>query len=219
MNTLLKTDTVRLLVVDDHQIVLDSLRLLLGSMPGMELTGMLNNSVDVLPFLAEHEVDILVCDLHMPRQSGLELTTALRQRHPDVKVLLLTMAEDAATIREAVRAGVAGYVLKRTGRAELERAIQELMNGNRYFSQEIMSQLATLATDTLNPVDDLAMLTNREIEVLTLIASECSSQRIADQLFISIPTVETHRRHLMQKLGVKSVVGMVKFAMKHGLVR
>ncbi len=218
MNILLKTDTVRLLVVDDHQIVLDSLRLLLGSIPGMELIGMLSNSVEVLPFLTGHEVDIIICDLHMPRQSGLELTTALRQRYPDVKVLLLTMAEDATTIREAVRAGVAGYVLKRTGRAELERAIHELMKGNRYFSQEIMNQLATLSTDTLNPVDDLAVLTDRELEVLTLIASECSTQRIADQLFISVPTVETHRRHLMQKLGVKSVVGMVKFAMKHGLV-
>lgn len=217
METQLQTDLIRLLVVDDHQIVLDSLRLLFGSMPGVEVAGMLNNSQDVLPFLVGHEVDILICDLHMPRQSGLELTTALRQRFPDVKVLLLTMAEDATTIREAVRAGAAGYVLKRTGRVELERAISELMKGNRYFSQEIMHQLATLTVDATDPVDELAMLTDREIEVLTLIAEECSTQRIADQLFISVPTVETHRRHLMQKLGVKSVVGMVKFAMKHGL--
>ena len=217
MQTQLQTDLIRLLVVDDHQIVLDSLRLLFGSMPGVEVAGMLNNSQDVVPFLTKHEVDILICDLHMPRQSGLELTTALRQRFPNVKVLLLTMAEDATTIREAVRAGAAGYVLKRTGRVELERAISELMKGNRYFSQEIMNQLATVSVDTANPIDELAVLTDREIEVLTLIADECSTQRIADQLFISVPTVETHRRHLMQKLGVKSVVGMVKFAMKHGL--
>lgn len=219
MKTHLQIETVRLLVVDDHQIVLDSLRLLFGSMPNVEVVGMLNNSLNVIPFLAEHDVDILICDLHMPRQSGLELTIALRMRYPAISVLLLTMAEDATTIREAVRAGVAGYVLKRTGRAELERAIEELMNGNRYFSPDIMRQLATLAIDTANPIDELATLTDREIEVLTLIADECSTQRIADQLFISVPTVETHRRHLMQKLGVKSVVGMVKFAMKHGLAR
>ena len=216
MNATLQIHSTRLLLVDDHQIVLDGLRLLFDSMPGLDVVGTLSDSRQVIPFLDTHKVDMLICDLNMPRQSGLELTITLRQRHPDVKILLLTMVEDAATIREAVRAGVSGYVLKRAGRAEIERAIDQLVLGRRYFSPELVSQLSTLNDDG-NPVNELTILTDREIEVLRLVANERSTHQIADQLFISIPTVETHRRHLMQKLGVKSVVGMVKFAMKHGL--
>jgi DNA-binding NarL/FixJ family response regulator len=208
----------RLLLVDDHQIVLDSLQLLFAGVDTVEVVGLLNQSELVLPFVRDHAVDVLICDMHMPRQSGLELTLQLRRHHPALKVLLLTMAEDAATIREAVRAGVSGYVLKRSGRTELEKAITLLMQGQRYFSSEVLEQLVRLdesGTDEHNP---LTSLTEREVDVLRLIADEHPTHQIAQKLYISVPTVETHRRHLMQKLGVKSVVGMVKFAMKHGLV-
>ncbi|WP_232541162.1 response regulator [Spirosoma endbachense] len=217
MRTNTRISTARLLLVDDHQIVLDSLQLLFREMPGVEVVGTLSDSRKVITFVDTNDVDILICDLHMPRQSGLELTMALRLRHPDLKILILTMAEDATAIREAVRAGVSGYVLKRTGRNELQWAIDQLMNEGHYFSPELVGQLASFNTNGSNPIDELAILTDREIEVLTLIADERSTQQIADRLFISVPTVETHRRHLMQKLGAKSVVGMVKFAMKHGL--
>ncbi len=218
MRTLPKTQTARLLLVDDHQIVLDSLGLLFNSMPGVMVVGMLNDSRCALTFLNTHPVDIVICDLHMPRQSGLELALLLRKQYPALKLLLLTMADDAATIREAVRAGVAGYVLKRAGRAELERAVTTLMRGQRYFSSDVMELLVHLEGTGADEHDPLTALTEREVDVLRLIADEYPTYLIAEKLFISVPTVETHRRHLMQKLGVKSVVGMVKFAMKHGLV-
>lgn len=208
----------RLLLVDDHQIVLDSLQLLFAGIDTVEVVGALNDSERVLPFVRQHTVDLLVCDLNMPRQSGLELTLLLRKHQPALKVLLLTMAEDAATIREAVRAGVAGYVLKRAGRSELEKAVAALMNGQRYFSNEVLEQLVTLEGADNAGHNPLTSLTEREVDVLRLIADEHPTHQIAQKLYISVPTVETHRRHLMQKLGVKSVVGMVKFAMKHGLV-
>ncbi len=128
------------------------------------------------------------------------------------------MAEDAITIREAVRAGCAGYVLKRADRNELEKAINVVKRGQRYFSPDIIDQLTSLKTDDNAEHTLLSMLTDREVDVLRLVADEKPTHLIADELCISVPTVETHRRHLMQKLGVKSVVGMVKFAMKHGLV-
>ena len=210
--------TIRLLLVDDHQLILDSLQTLFMSMPGVEVVGVINDSRRVSETLATTGVDMLICDLHMPYLSGIDLTLCLRKTHPSVKVLLLTMAEDALTIREAVRAGVAGYALKRSGRDELEKAVTTLMQGQRYFSPDVIGQLAQFDENAGGEHESLTALTDREVDVLRLIADENSTHRIAERLFISIPTVETHRRHLMQKLGVKSVVGMVKFAMKHGLV-
>lgn len=211
-------NTVRLLLVDDHQLILDSLQMLFLSMPTVRVVGTVSDSRQVSDALARTGVDVLLCDLHMPHLSGIDLALCLRKTHPTVKVLLLTMAEDAPTIREAMRAGVAGYALKRAGRDELERAVTMLMRGQRYFSPEVMDQLARLDETGTADQDSLTALTDREVDVLRLIADENPSHRIAEKLFISVPTVETHRRHLMQKLGVKSVVGMVKFAMKHGLV-
>lgn len=187
-------------------------------MPAVEVVGLISDSRRVPETLALTSVDVVLCDLHMPYLSGIDLTLLLRRTHPNVKVLLLTMAEDAPTIREAVRAGVAGYALKRAGRAELETAVTTLMQGQRYFSPDVMDQLARLEETTTADHDPLTALTDREVDVLQLIADENPTHQIAEKLFISVPTVETHRRHLMQKLGVKSVVGMVKFAMKHGLV-
>ncbi|AQG78529.1 response regulator [Spirosoma montaniterrae] len=209
---------VRLLLVDDHQLLLDSLQTLLASVPGVEVVGGLNDSRLVTAALAKTEADILVCDLHMPHLSGIDLTLRLRHSHPGLKVLLLTMTEDASTIREAVRAGVTAYVLKRAGRDELEKAITTIMCGQRYFSPEVFEQLVQIEQHESTDSGPLATLTEREVDVLRLIAEEHPTHQIAEKLFIGIPTVETHRRHLMQKLGVKSVVGMVKFAMKYGLV-
>lgn len=129
------------------------------------------------------------------------------------------MADDAVTIREAVRAGVMGYVLKQAGRDKLERAIDALMQGKKFFDEDIVSALSLLPVDDHCDQDLLARLTDREVDVLRLVAEERSSQQIADKLCVSVSTVETHRRHLFQKLGVKSVVGIVKFAMKHGLIQ
>jgi DNA-binding NarL/FixJ family response regulator len=210
-------ETTRLLLVDDHKVVVDSLQLLFANLPGVEVVGAVNDSRLVADRLSQTPADLLLCDLHMPHLSGIDLTLALRRSHPQVRVLLLTMADDAPTIREAVRAGVAGYVLKQAGRDELETALLTVRQGQPYFSPAALEQLAKLPETDLGDHSLLATLTDRELDVLRLIAEELPTHQIADRLYISIPTVETHRRHLMQKLGVRSVVGMVKFAVKHGL--
>lgn len=211
-------NTIRLLLVDDHQLILDSLQTLFSSIPGIQVVGVVNDSRRVPDALAKTTVDVMLCDLHMPHLSGIDLTLQLRRSHPAVKVLLLTMAEDAPTIREAVRAGVSGYALKRAGRDELELAVTTIRAGQRYFSPAVLEQLTCSEEMPTGDCDLLTALTDREMDVLRLIADENPTHQIASKLYISVPTVETHRRHLMQKLGVKSVVGMVKFAMKHGLV-
>lgn len=209
----------RVLLVDDHQIVLDSLRLLMAELDRVELVGTVNDPREVLAFVQNNPVDLVICDRHMPHLSGVELTLQLRQYNPAIRVLMLTMAEDGQSIREAVRAGVAGYVLKRTGRSELERAIQTLLDGQRYFSDDVLRELANSPTESHDEKPDpLAHLTDREIDVLRLIALEQTTVEMAHQLGISPATIETHRKNLMQKLGVKNMAGVVKFAVRHGLV-
>jgi DNA-binding NarL/FixJ family response regulator len=215
------TRPTRLLIVDDHQIILDSLRLLFSAIENVTVALTLTDSRQVLLLLEAHEIDVVVSDLHMPHLSGIDLALQLRKKYPDVKILLLTMAEDAPHIREAIKAGVNGYVLKKSGREELEKAVQTISAGRKYYSEAVIEELSANAPEDLNEAQPATILhlTGREIEIIQLIAKELSSNEIANTLCISIPTVETHRRNLMQKLGVKSVVGVVKYAMRHGLVQ
>lgn len=211
----------RLLLVDDHQIILDSLSLLFSSMPNMEIVGIVNESKKVKTFLENNEVDVVITDLNMPQMSGIDLTLQVKEFFPKVKVLLLTMIEDAPNIREAIKAGVNGYVLKKAGKDELEKAILSIIGGKKYYSEAVIEELAAAADDSdLNETqpETILHLTSREIEILKLVAQELPSNKIAELLFISIATVETHRRNLMQKLGSKTSIGLVKYAIKHGLV-
>lgn len=212
---------VRILIVDDHQIVLDSLRMLFDTIENISVLTTFTDSRSVLNFLENHDVDIVISDLHMPHLTGIDLTLVLRERFPNLKILLLTMAEDASHIREAIKAGINGYILKKSGREELEKAIYTLMSGRKYYSEAVIDELSASTTDDLNEAlpDTILHLTSREIEVIKLIANEFSTNEIAEVLCISIPTVESHRRNLMQKLNVKSVAGVVKYAMRHGLVK
>jgi DNA-binding NarL/FixJ family response regulator len=211
---------IRILLVDDHQIILDSLSFMFSSIPNIEISGSLSDSKKVIQFLENNELDIVVTDFNMPQMTGVDLTLQIKEKFHDVKVLLLTMVEDAPNIREAIKAGVDGYVLKKAGKDELEKAIRSIYAGKKYFSEAVIDELAASAVTDLNNTSPQTIhhLTSREIEILRLIAKELPSNQIAEKLFISMATVETHRRNLMQKLGVKTSIGMVKYAWKHGLV-
>ena len=211
---------IKILLIDDHQIILDSLKLLFSSIENVAVVGVLVDSRKAAAFVAANVVDVIVSDLHIPNFSGIDLTLQMKKEFPQVKILLLTMAEDAPTIRDAIRAGVNGYVLKKANKSELEKAINAVMLGRKYFSEDVILELAASPEEDMNEnrPETILHLTGREIEILRLIAEELSTGDIAEKLYISIATVETHRGNLMKKLNVKSVVGMVKFAMKHGLV-
>ncbi len=210
----------RILLVDDHQVILDSLKLLFKSIKGIEVVGILNDSRKVKEFIENEPVDIVISDLHMPYLSGIDLTLLLKNSAPNLRVILLTMAEDAPHIREALRAGVHGYVLKKATKEELEKAILQVSAGKKYYSEAVIDELTSSPDDDLNnnKPENIEKLTRREIEILKMITMEYSTSEIADKLFISVPTVESHRSNLMKKLNVKSAIGMVKYALKHGLV-
>jgi DNA-binding NarL/FixJ family response regulator len=170
--------------------------------------------------LLNEEIDLVICDFNMPEISGVDLALFLKGAKPKLKILMLTMIEDATQIKEAIRAGINGYVLKKSGKTELERAVRTIISGKKYFSDEVLDELAHENQKDLNEADPASIeyLTPREIEILILIAQEWNTKEIADKLFVSVATVETHRGNLMRKLKVKSAIGMTKYALKHGLI-
>jgi DNA-binding NarL/FixJ family response regulator len=214
-----RTSPARILIVDDHQIVLDSLSLLLSSFDQIEVAGKFTNGKVALDYYRKHGADLLITDMRMPVMSGVELCREARTIDPNAVVLMLTMVEDARQIREAVKAGVNGYVLKMADGDELLLAIRTVLEGRKYFSEDVVVELAVGRDDAItNKPGTFARLTIRELEILRLVGKELSSNEIAEKLCISVPTVETHRRNIMQKVGARSVVGLVLFAVKYDLL-
>ncbi len=214
--------TIRVLLTDDHEMILDSLSLLLSRIEGVDVVGTLMDSRQVIDFLHDCPVDVLLTDMEMPALNGIDLTRTVREQFPAVQVLMLTVSEDADNIREAFRAGISGYVMKKAGKTELERALRTVARGEKYFSESVMTRLVALPTDPIQPTATvpapLSPLTDRELDIVRLIAQELSTNAIADALFISPGTVETHRHNILRKLGVKNSIGIIKYALRAGLV-
>jgi DNA-binding NarL/FixJ family response regulator len=214
--------SVRVLITDDHQILLDSLSLLISTIPGIEIVRTLNDSRQVMAFLEDNQVDILVTDYSMPHLTGIDLTFVIREKFPNVRVLMLTVSEQADTIREAFQAGISGYVMKKANKAELEKAIKTIARGEKYFSDAVMKELLNPGIYSETNSDEQppgqVPVTSRELEIIRLIAQELSTSEIAEKLFISPGTVETHRHNILRKLNVKNAIGIVKYAIKYKLV-
>lgn len=213
---------IRILLADDHQMFLESMSLLLNTIEGFELVTTAANGREVLRLLDLNDIDVVLCDLHMPLMGGVEVVLQVRQQFPAVKVLILTMSDAAPDIRAALQAGAAGYLLKTSNKSELENAIVGIANGLPYFSNSVVTSLAKTPMDgeSYNQAmnDKNIALSNRELEILKLIVAENSSTQIAEKLFISFNTVETHRKHLYKKLGINTSLGLLKYALKHGFV-
>ncbi len=213
---------MRILVAEDQRILLDSIAMLLASIDGIEVVSKHTNGRQVLTALEiDPDIDVVVSDLQMPIMGGIELTIQLRQRFPHVKICLLTVADEPEAIKEAIRAGADGYVLKSAERIELETALSMITKGTKFYSEQVLMQLANEAGIELIPDSgkpDKITITKRELDVLKLIALEFSGTQIAEKLFISPTTVETHRKHLMQKLGVQTTIGLVKYAIKFQII-
>jgi len=206
--------TIKILLADDHQMFLESMSMLLHTIDGLELVATAANGIDVMKLLEAYETDVLICDLQMPLMGGIEVILKVRQKHPAVKVLILTMSDEAAHVREALQAGASGYLLKTANKSELENAFRVLAGGQPYFSNGVIMSLTKPQDVPLAAVP----LSDRELEILKLIVSELSSTQIAEKLFISFNTVETHRKNLYKKLGINSSLGLLKYALKHGLI-
>ena len=217
----MKNNTIRIALVDDHQIILDSLSLLFNMIEGVEVVATFNDPRQVVESLKKELPDILITDFSMPYMNGVQLTLQLKEAYPDIKIIMLTVADQGEAVQDAYRAGVSGYVMKKADRKELELAVKMVAGGQMYFNQEVMKSLLTKPSthhQDLHAEEKLSQLTKRELEIIQLIAQEMSSVEIAEKLFISVGTVETHRHNIMRKLDVKNVIGVIKFAIKYGLV-
>lgn len=211
------SDSIRILLVDDHQIILDSLSLLFDLMDGITLVDAVNDSRKVLQILEEKTVDMLITDMSMPYMNGIELSFQVKEKFPDMKILMLTVNDQGDRIQDAFKAGISGYVMKKAGRVELENAIRNIAAGQLHFSQEVMRTLLSTKEGD-DQFEKIKHLTKREVEIIKLIVREYSSAEIAEKLFISQGTVETHRHNIFKKLDVKNAIGLVKFALKYKLI-
>ena len=215
-------DKIKIVLADDHQMFLDGLCALLSQIAYVEIVATVNNGAQLLEKLKTIKGDLVIADLHMPVIDGLEATKMIRELYPSVKVLGLTMDNELETIQAMLEAGASGYILKNTGKAELELAILQVMKGENYLSQSISAQLAQSLfrkkMAVAEEISELDMLTEREIEILKMVALENSNVEIAEKLYISPKTVETHRKNLMKKIGVRNSLGIYKFALKHKLI-
>jgi DNA-binding NarL/FixJ family response regulator len=203
---------MRLLIADDHPVFLESLSLLVGKIPGYEVVGKMNNGREVLEYLRYSPVEIVLTDIQMPGMGGIELIMELRRLYPEVKVLMLTMLEDTETVKAALTAGAAGYVFKSASLEVFSRALNTVAAGGTFYSEEVMQRMVESKEGGLDG------LTDREVEIIRLITSGLTSVEIAKQLFISVNTVDTHRKNIFSKTGVKNAVGLTHYARKHGIV-
>jgi DNA-binding NarL/FixJ family response regulator len=216
---------IRVLVCDDHAVVREGIRHVLEAEPGVTVVAEAGNAAQALALAAEHRPDVIVLDVSMPGESGLRAAPRLREAVPEARILIMSMHDNAEYVREGVRAGASGYLLKDSAAAELRLAVRAVHAGGSYFSTPAAQGLTGTATGapaaddrdvrsdgdgTLPPID---VLTARERDVLEGIARGLTNKEIAAELGISHRTVETHRESLMRKLGIRTVAGLTRYVL------
>ncbi len=208
---------IKILIVDDHKIFRDGLVSIFEQTPDIAVVGEASNGAQVLNILSTTPTDVILMDINMGQSDGIGTTQIVKEKYPQTKVLMLSMHNESGFIVKSVEAGAVGYLLKNAGKDETIRAIKAVYNGETYYSSEVSSKLLA-HINQLNKNKTGVRLTKRETEILQLIAEEYSNPEIAEKLFISIRTVDTHRRNLLEKLGAKNTAGLVKHAIKIGLL-
>lgn len=209
--------TIKVLIADDHAIVRTGLRAILQAEPTLQLVGEATSGYESLEMVAKLTPDILILDVSMPDLDGISVTRQLKSQFHDLNILILTIHEDHALLREAIKSGASGYILKRAAESELISAIQIVMRGDMYVDHSMLREFidekprsASIGQKTIEP------LTPREVDVLKYIAQGYTNRQIGEELNISIRTVEGHRANLSGKIGLRSRVDLVRYAREHG---
>ena len=209
----------RMVIVDDHAIVRAGLRALLFEEAAFELVGEAAGGYEALELVEKTKPDVLILDLSMPDLDGISVTRKIKPNYPDLKILILTLHEDGALLREAIKAGAAGYILKRAAEAELISAIRTILRGDLYVDPSMVRGLLEESRQVqVKQSDPTETLTPRETEILRLIVEGYTNRQIGQELNISIRTVEGHRANISDKLGLHSRVELVRYARKTGLI-
>jgi two-component system, NarL family, response regulator NreC len=208
-------DHTTLVIADDHAVVRSGLKMLLDAEPDLEVVAEAGDVESALRYVRGHKPTVLVLDLNMPGEPSLPAIPRLREVSPATQIVVLTMQDDPAYAREALRAGALGYVLKEAADAELVQAVRMAAKGVTYLQPVLGARLASQQSEADGPPDDL---TEREVEVLRLIALGHTNSEIGEQLFLSVRTVESHRAHIQQKIGRSTRAELVSYARDHKLV-
>ncbi len=213
---------IQVLVIDDHQLIINGLKSILQDEEDVAFAGGANNMDEAMAFLQQFPVNVVLTDISMPGTSGIEITRKIKELYPEIQVLALTMHEDITMISNMIEAGASGYILKRSNMNEILDAVRVVAEKGKYLSRDVqsilMDNLGSKEAVNEMPANTPASLTSREKEILKLIAKELSNEEIANKLFISERTVETHRRNIFTKTKTKSIVGLIKYAIKYGFV-
>jgi len=208
---------IRVFIVDDHQVVIDGLSSIISEDDNIKFCGSAQNGKEALQQLESESPDVLLLDINMPEMDGIQVVKALRKKGGKVRVLVLTMHNNPQFTKELIQLDVEGCILKNAGRKELIHAINEVNSGERYYGKDVTDSLFTSVKKTREAVAEV-QLTKREVQIIKLIASEFTTNEIATELAISTHTVDTHRKNIVSKLGIKNTAGLVKFAIEKGLV-
>lgn len=212
-------NTIKLIIVDDHKLFLDGVVSLLKDYPKIAIEACASDGEQALNLLQKNsDIDVLITDISMPNLNGEELCKEVKKRYPHVQILALSMHSDSKSIKRIIKNGATGYILKNTGTDELIEAIEHVSAGQTYFSESVKNNvMAGMAGTEESDENQRVRLTKREVEILKLIAAEYTTNQIADTLFISLHTVESHRKNIMRKTKAKNMAGLIKYAVKNGI--
>ena len=211
---------IRILIADDHELIHKGIMNILSPIKSYEIVGNAMNGEEAVKLAGSKHPDIILMDISMPVMNGIEATRIISTKYPETRVIALTQHEESEYVIQILRAGGYGYLLKNSTKADFTSAIESVFKGKKVYSHAISEKLINGLVETDDPEtgDEPVHLTKREIEIIQQIADDLSNQEIADKLHISLRTVETHRRNLMQKLNVGTVVALLKYASKHGII-
>jgi len=210
---------VRILLADDHQIMREGLKSLLGKRSSVEVIAEAENGIETLAIARRERPDVIIMDIAMPDINGIEVTRQLKTELADTKIIALSMHSDRRFVSEILKAGAAAYVLKQAAFEDLEKAIKAVMLNRTFLSADILESVVSDYVNQLSTseYDAYRQLSDRERQVLQLLAEGNSTKEIAFKLHVSVKTIESHRQNIMNKLGIRTLAGLTKFAVREGL--
>ena len=209
--------TIRVLVVDDHPMLRNGLVSLVNEQSDMTVVGEADNGRQAINRVEETQPDLVLMDINMDGSVDVASTRLITKHHPETRVLAFSMHKEAHIVKNMMEAGASGYLLKSVGHDEVINGIRKVASGENYYCEEVLSLITDILAGNSSAASQVK-LSNRETEVLSLVAKEYSNQEISEQLTMSLRTVETHKRNLIKKLGVRNVVGLAKYAIENGYV-
>jgi len=212
----------RILIVDDHQLIIDGLRGFIESNQNYQVIGEANTGTEAIRLTSVLNPDLILMDIEMPEMSGIQASQEIKKSHPQIKIIIVSMHNEKQLIKKLIDQGADGYLLKNSSQIEVMDAIEKVLNNQIYLSQDVTLSLLDKSQNKSSHNSDvttIAQLTEREIEILKLVAQGMKNKEVGDSLNISHRTVDTHRTNLMKKLDVTNVAGLIRFAFKNGLIQ